>query len=92
MQDIGRLLIKEIEADRLVEFDFIKSYVENYIKVNKLKRYYKDLIPSVPQELLKSNLISAYNAKTKNLHIDDDRLIDSIIKTTYLKDKEAYFT
>lgn len=92
MQDIGRLLIKEIEADRLVEFDFIKSYVENYIKVNKLKRYYKDLIPSVPQELLKSNLISAYNAKTKNLHIDDDRLIDSIIKTTYLKDKEAYYT
>lgn len=91
MQDIGRLLIKEIEANRLIEFDFIKSYVENYIKINKLKHYYKDLIPSVPKELLDSNLISAYNAKTKNLHIDDDRLIDSIIKTTYLKDKDAYY-
>jgi hypothetical protein len=92
MQDIGRLLKKEIEANRLVEFDFIRSYVENYIKINKLKRYYKDLIPSVPPELLKANLISAYNAKTKNLHIDDDRLTDSIIKTTYLKDKNAYCT
>jgi len=92
MKDIGRLIIKEIEAGRLVEFDFIKSYVENYIKINKLKHYYKDLIPSVPQKLLDSNLISAYNAKTKNLHIDDDRLIDSIIKRTYLKDKEAYYT
>ncbi len=91
MENISKLLIKEIEENRLVEFNFIKSYVENYIKKNKLKRYYKELIPSVPEELLADNLISAYNPKTKNLHIDDDRLIDSIIETTYLKDKEAFY-
>ena len=92
MQDIGRLLIKEIEADRFVEFDFIKSYVENYVKRNKLKRYYTNLIPSVPKRLLDSNLICAYDPRTKNLHMDDDRIIDAIIGTSYLKDKEAYYT
>ena len=90
MQDISELLVKEIKKDNLIEINFIKKYVKDYINKNGLNRYFNELVLEVPKHALKCNLICVYDPKTKNLHIDDDRMISSIINATYLKDKEAF--
>lgn len=90
MQDIRELLVKEIKKDNLIELEFIKKYIKDYINKNNLNRYFNELSIEVPKHALKCNLICIYDPNTKNLHIDDDRMISSIINATYLKDKEAF--
>lgn len=90
MQDIRELLVKEIKKDNLIELDFIKKYIKDYVNKNNLNRYFNELVLELPKEALECNLIFIYSPVTKKLHIDDDRMISLIISETYLKEKEAF--
>lgn len=83
--------LEELKQPNFITFDFINKYIEYYIKREKLKRYYNGINRFPSEEFKKLNFVMAYNEKDRYITIDYDKVIESIIEITYLKDKNYDF-
>ena len=90
--DINRSLEKYLESPKIITFDFIKKYIEYYIRKEKLRRYYKGINKEPSEDFKKLNFLMAYNEIDLKITIDYDKVIKSIIETTYLKEKNYDFS
>ena len=90
--DINRRLEKELQGPSIITFDFIEKYIEYFVKKERLRRYYKGINENPTEEFKKLNFLMAYNEKDYKITIDYDKVIKSIIETTYLKDKNYDFS
>lgn len=87
---IEKILVSEISENSNVKFEFIKTYIDDYIKKERLKHYYSHLYDSLPKEIIKSNLLCVYSPKEKSIHMDNKKIIEAITNLTYLKNKPVF--
>lgn len=90
MDETLELILKEIEEDKLLEHDFVIKYIECFLKKYKLNNYCHNISFIKGNELKGETFVAGYDPGLKEIFLNNDYIIGSIIATTYLKDKESF--